>query len=73
LDVSANSDRFGSAGAGQRVGMANDGYFGVPVVPGRTYRVSFFAKASGHFSGPLTVSLETADGSSSASTTAATR
>jgi len=34
----------GSAGAGQRVGMANDGYFGVPVVPGRTYRVSFFAK-----------------------------
>ncbi len=53
----------GSAAAGQRVGMANDGYFGVPVVPGRTYRVSFFAKASSHFSGPLTVSLETADGS----------
>lgn len=39
--------------------MANDGYFGVPVVPGR----SFFAKASASFSGPLTVSLETADGS----------
>jgi hypothetical protein len=52
-----------SAAAGQRVGMANGGYFGVPVVPGRTYRVSFFAKASGRFSGPLTVSLETADGS----------
>ena len=52
-----------SAAAGQRVGMANGGYFGVPVVPGRIYRVSFFAKASGRFSGPLTVSLETADGS----------
>ena len=42
--------------------MANDGYFGVPVVPGQAYRVSFFAKASGDFSGPLTVSLESADG-----------
>jgi alpha-L-arabinofuranosidase len=52
-----------SAGAGQRIGMANGGYFGVPVVPGQTYRVSFFAKASDHFSGPLTVSLETQDGS----------
>src|SRR6202011_3896114 len=38
-----------SAGAGQRVGMANDGYFGVPVVPGRISRVSFFARASDHF------------------------
>jgi hypothetical protein len=52
-----------SAAHGQRVGMANGGYFGVPVVPGRTYRVSFFAKASGHFAGPLTVSLESQDGS----------
>jgi alpha-L-arabinofuranosidase len=52
-----------SAGAGQRVGMANGGYFGVPAVPGRTCRVSFFAKASHDFRGPLTVSLEKADGS----------
>jgi alpha-L-arabinofuranosidase len=51
-----------SAGAGQRVGLANDGYFGVPVVPGQAYRVSFFAKASGGFRGPLSVSLESADG-----------
>ncbi|MGE5132636.1 MAG: LamG-like jellyroll fold domain-containing protein [Gemmatimonadota bacterium] len=51
-----------SAAAGQRAGMANGGYFGVPVVPGRSYRVSFFAKAS-DFTGPLTVSLEAADGS----------
>ena len=52
-----------SAGAGQRAGMANGGYFGVPAVPGRTCRVSFFAKASNQFRGPLTVSLEKSDGS----------
>ena len=57
-----------SAGPGQRVGMGNDGYFGVPAVGGRTYRASFFAKASDGFSGPLTVSLETPDGSRSLAT-----
>jgi alpha-L-arabinofuranosidase len=50
-----------SVGAGQRVAMANGGYFGVPVVPGQVYRVSFFAKVSGGFTGPLTVGLETTD------------
>ena len=54
---------FGSAVAsGQRAGMANGGYFGVPIVPGQTYRVSFFAKASSGFHAPLTVSLESGDG-----------
>jgi alpha-N-arabinofuranosidase len=43
--------------------MANGGYFGVPILPGQTYRVFFFAKASDRFSGPLTVSLEKQDGS----------
>ena len=62
LDRSLRLD-VASAGAGQRAGMANDGYFGVPVVPGQVYRVSFFARASGGFRGPLTVSLESADGS----------
>jgi alpha-L-arabinofuranosidase len=57
-----------SAGPGQRAGMANDGYFGVPVVPGQVYRVSFLAKASGGFRGPLTVSLESADGARSFAT-----
>jgi hypothetical protein len=51
-----------SVTAGQRAGMANAGYFGVPVVPGRVYRVSFLAKAAGDFDGPLTVSLESQDG-----------
>jgi alpha-L-arabinofuranosidase len=52
-----------SAGPGQRVGMANTGYFGIGVVPGRTYTASFYAKANNGFTGPLTVSLESADGS----------
>jgi alpha-L-arabinofuranosidase len=45
--------------------MANAGYFGVPVVPGQVYRVSFFAKALAGAGGgpPLTVSLESQDGS----------
>ncbi len=51
-----------SVTAGQRAGLANIGYFGVPVVPGQAYRVSFFAKAAAGFTGPLTVSLESQDG-----------
>ena len=50
-----------SVATGQRVGMANGGYFGVPAVPGQAYRVSFFAKATNRV--PVTVSLESSDGS----------
>jgi alpha-L-arabinofuranosidase len=46
--------------AGQRAGMANIGYFGIPAVPGQTYKVSFFAKAT--TKAPVTVSLESTDG-----------
>ena len=51
-----------SAGAGQRVGVANDGYWGIPVVPNQTDRASFYAKAAPGFHGPLTVAIESADG-----------
>jgi alpha-N-arabinofuranosidase len=37
-------------------GIANDGYWGIPVRPNTTYHVSFYAKGK-NFSGPLTVSL----------------
>ncbi len=37
-------------------GVANGGYWGIPVKPNTTYHASFFAKAK-NFSGPLTVSL----------------
>ena len=43
-------------------GIANGGYWGIPVKPNTTYHASFFAKAK-YFNGPLTVSLESADGS----------
>ncbi len=48
--------------AGGRVGVANDGYWGIPVKPDWSYTCSFYAKASGGFSGPLTVSIESNDG-----------
>ena len=34
---------------GQRVGVANEGYWGIPVKPDTTYRASFYAKASSEF------------------------
>ena len=43
------------------VGIANGGYWGIPVRPNTTYRASFYARGKG-FSGPLTVALESADG-----------
>jgi alpha-L-arabinofuranosidase len=47
---------------GQRVGVANSGYWGIPVKPATTYRASFYAKAAAGFSGPLNVSIESNDG-----------
>lgn len=44
--------------AGGRAGVANAGYWGIPVTPATTYQLSFYAKASG-YTGPLTASLET--------------
>ena len=55
LDISA-------ATAGQHVGVANDGYWGIPVKPNATYRASFYAKADPTFTGPLTVDIQSADG-----------
>ena len=47
---------------GGRVGVYNDGYWGIPVKPNWIYKCSFYAKASDGFSGPLTVSIESNDG-----------
>jgi alpha-N-arabinofuranosidase len=43
-------------------GIANSGYWGIPIRPRTAYTVSFYAKAATGFSGSLTVSLESADG-----------
>jgi alpha-L-arabinofuranosidase len=52
----------GSLPAGGRAGIANSGYFGVPVTPATTYHLSFYAKAGAGFAGPLTASLESSSG-----------
>jgi alpha-N-arabinofuranosidase len=51
-----------AAAAKQRVGIANPGFWGIPVRPETTYRASFYAKAAPGFTGPLTVSIESNDG-----------
>ncbi len=58
LDVSAAAD-------GNTVGVANDGYWGIPIRPGTHYRVSVIARTGGsdEFSASLSVALESADGS----------
>ena len=43
-------------------GVANGGYWGIPVQPKTTYKVSFFAKAAPGFTGPLTASIESTNG-----------
>ncbi|HVX84019.1 MAG TPA: alpha-L-arabinofuranosidase C-terminal domain-containing protein [Phycisphaerae bacterium] len=48
--------------AGGRVGVANEGYWGIPVKPDTTYVANFYAKSAQGFSGPLTVDIETNDG-----------
>jgi alpha-N-arabinofuranosidase len=61
LNVSLKLDA-SSASEASPAGVANGGFWGIPVKPGTTYRVSFFAKAAGGFTGPVTVSLESGDG-----------
>ncbi len=48
-------------------GIANGGYWGIPVKPKTAYKVSFYAKAANGFTGPLTVSLESTNGKTFAS------
>ena len=43
-------------------GVANGGYWGIPVQPKTAYHVSFFAKAAPGFTGPLTASIESTNG-----------
>jgi len=61
-----------AAGMAQRCGVANDGYWGIPLKPNTSYRVSFYVKGDMNgktgkpegnpFVGLLRVSLENADG-----------
>ncbi|BCM93649.1 extracellular exo-alpha-L-arabinofuranosidase [Abditibacteriota bacterium] len=43
-------------------GIANDGYWGIPLKPQTTYRASFYARTDAASSGPLSVSIQNSDG-----------
>src|SRR3982750_4026874 len=43
-------------------GIANEGYWGIPIKPHTGYRASFYAKAAPGFDGPITLSLRSEDG-----------
>ncbi len=51
-----------SASPTASAGVANSGYWGIPVKPNTSYRASVSAKAASGFSGPLSVSLVSDDG-----------
>jgi alpha-L-arabinofuranosidase len=50
------------ASPGHAAGVANDGYWGIPVKPRTRYRASFYAKAAPGFVGPIAVSIQSNDG-----------
>ncbi|MGH9888678.1 MAG: alpha-L-arabinofuranosidase C-terminal domain-containing protein, partial [bacterium] len=43
-------------------GVANDGYWGIPVQPNTRYRATFYAKAAPGFGGSIAVSIQSNDG-----------
>jgi alpha-L-arabinofuranosidase len=55
LNVSLKMDT-SKAVKNHTVGIVNNGYWGIPVLPNTTYHLSFYAKGK-NFSGPLEVSL----------------
>ncbi len=50
------------ASTGHVAGIANEGYWGIPVQPNTRYRASFYAKAAPGFTAPVTVSIQGDDG-----------
>ena len=45
-----------------RAGVANDGFWGIPVRQGEAYELSFFARGEPGFNGPVVCSIESSDG-----------
>lgn len=52
----------GQASRAHPAGVANEGYWGIPVTPGTRYRATVIARAEPGFRGPLTVSITSSDG-----------
>jgi alpha-L-arabinofuranosidase len=59
LTTSLRLDSKGSAG---QIGVANDGFWGIPVKANTVYRARFYARATADLQGPLTVAIESNDG-----------
>ncbi len=51
------------ASKGSAAGVANDGYWGIPVQPKTTYHAAIWVKAAANALGPMTVSIISEDGS----------
>src|ERR1039457_952784 len=52
----------GRAAKKHPAGVANSGYWGIPVLPKTQYRAAIIARADSNFSGPVTVSVVSEDG-----------
>ena len=50
------------AGTPTNLGVANEGYWGIPIQPNQPYRVSVWAKGSVGYKGGLTLAFESKDG-----------
>ena len=57
-----SSLRLDAKGGGGKIGVANDGFWGIPVKPNTQYKASFYARGSDDVKGPLTVAIESSDG-----------
>ena len=55
LDITA-------ADGNSRIGISNDGFWGIPIRKNKRYVASFYAKTNRDFNGTLLVTLESADG-----------
>jgi alpha-N-arabinofuranosidase len=52
----------------QQVGVANDGFWGIPVKPNTTYRAMLYAKAAPGFTGGVSLAIVSNDGTTTAAT-----
>jgi alpha-N-arabinofuranosidase len=50
------------ASTSHSAGVANEGYWGIPVEPNTRYRASLYAKAAPGFTGPIELSIQSKDG-----------
>lgn len=51
-----------SASRAAPAGVANSGYWGIPVKPNTRYRATLYAKTATEFNGPVSLAIESADG-----------